>query len=586
MTQPRNGSFPILFFSLLLFWIGIIEQVNAYQDKSAPKVQLIDLFYQAISSDDGLPESSEFREIALLNYDLEEISPQAIIDRYPEARQYLVRDSMMTIPRAAEFQGFIEDFAIKDAQIEIRNFIFEEGVTFNLNLYADLESEVFNASGLLFEHCEFKDTFMIWFSNFKIDVIKNRISRLFFINETLVAPVINLIDNDIDYLQFWTAAPRQIVVGGNRIGYMEVDLTSAISMQILANTFIGLTNVKDDWRSYIRSREASMLFALGKINKDDITAYERPQKNKLLHINSTERVISDLKIIENQFLDSTGTKPVILAQQSVKLEIIDNNFEVPLILYPSVSIEFIMEGNTYSKVNMSAAMPETPQNLVRVNWKELKDKLYYQRDENSPAYYAQSDEELADTKDFFSLIGGYSRLLEVYKSYGNLQDANDVFLDMKEIHTRRYNYLYRTEGGTTNFFQLNLNRLLSVYTRHGTDPAQAMTASLWIVIFFSIVYFFYPSDWDTRSKSVLLADFRKFRESNEHGYLQPFLKLFKGVIKSFFNAITLSVNSFVTLGFGTIPTRGLAKYICIFQGFLGWFLLSIFIVALINQILI
>jgi hypothetical protein len=60
----------------------------------------------------------------------------------------------------------------------------------------------------------------------------------------------------------------------------------------------------------------------------------------------------------------------------------------------------------------------------------------------------------------------------------------------------------------------------------------------------------------------------------------------EGLITSFFNAITLSVNSFVTLGFGTIPTRGLAKYICIFQGFLGWFLLSIFIVALINQILI
>jgi hypothetical protein len=37
------------------------------------------------------------------------------------------------------------------------------------------------------------------------------------------------------------------------------------------------------------------------------------------------------------------------------------------------------------------------------------------------------------------------------------------------------------------------------------------------------------------------------------------------------------------LGFGNIPTKGVARYICIIQGFIGWFLLSIFTVALINQ---
>ena len=58
-----------------------------------------------------------------------------------------------------------------------------------------------------------------------------------------------------------------------------------------------------------------------------------------------------------------------------------------------------------------------------------------------------------------------------------------------------------------------------------------------------------------------------------------------GFLISLLNALTLSLNSFVTLGFGNIPTRGLARYICIIQGFIGWFLLSIFTVALINQVL-
>ena len=51
------------------------------------------------------------------------------------------------------------------------------------------------------------------------------------------------------------------------------------------------------------------------------------------------------------------------------------------------------------------------------------------------------------------------------------------------------------------------------------------------------------------------------------------------------NAVTLSLNAFSTLGFGEIPTKGLARYVTIIQGFIGWFLLSIFLVSLIGQIL-
>ena len=49
------------------------------------------------------------------------------------------------------------------------------------------------------------------------------------------------------------------------------------------------------------------------------------------------------------------------------------------------------------------------------------------------------------------------------------------------------------------------------------------------------------------------------------------------------NSITLSINVFSTLGFGNIPVKGFTKYIAIIQGFLGWFLLSIFLVSVLNQ---
>ncbi len=51
------------------------------------------------------------------------------------------------------------------------------------------------------------------------------------------------------------------------------------------------------------------------------------------------------------------------------------------------------------------------------------------------------------------------------------------------------------------------------------------------------------------------------------------------------NAFALSVNAFVTLGYGEIQAIGIARYLAVCEGALGWFLLSIFSVSLISQIL-
>jgi hypothetical protein len=51
------------------------------------------------------------------------------------------------------------------------------------------------------------------------------------------------------------------------------------------------------------------------------------------------------------------------------------------------------------------------------------------------------------------------------------------------------------------------------------------------------------------------------------------------------NALMLSINTFTTLGFGEIPMKGLPRYLAIIQGFIGWFMLTIFSVSLISQIL-
>jgi hypothetical protein len=58
-----------------------------------------------------------------------------------------------------------------------------------------------------------------------------------------------------------------------------------------------------------------------------------------------------------------------------------------------------------------------------------------------------------------------------------------------------------------------------------------------------------------------------------------------GIIMRAVNSFALSLNAFVTLGYGEIEAKGVARYFCVVEGLIGWFLLSIFSVSLISQIL-
>lgn len=61
--------------------------------------------------------------------------------------------------------------------------------------------------------------------------------------------------------------------------------------------------------------------------------------------------------------------------------------------------------------------------------------------------------------------------------------------------------------------------------------------------------------------------------------------LISSLIMKVLNALMLSINTFTTLGFGEIPTRGIGRYAAIIEGFVGWFLLTLFSVSLITQLL-
>lgn len=63
------------------------------------------------------------------------------------------------------------------------------------------------------------------------------------------------------------------------------------------------------------------------------------------------------------------------------------------------------------------------------------------------------------------------------------------------------------------------------------------------------------------------------------------LYLASKLVSILLNSLTLSVNSFTTLGFGEIPIKGIGRYLAILEGFIGWIFLTLFSVTLISQIL-
>ncbi len=276
-----------------------------------------------------------------------------------------------------------------------------------------------------------------------------------------------------------------------------------------------------------------------------------------------------------------------ISSSSKETIIEDNVFDTDI--QASISQSSVtLSGNTFNrKLGLDLSKIEESVFIDTKSLKNLDFGLFIDKQisQNSQWQYydGSTPEDIRDEKTFKHYFRVYKILYDYFRLIGDIQSANKAYVKIRELEGRAINYDYDNHPSFKTFFSLTLNWLLKTYTAYGTDPARAILISFYIVLLFGVFYFFFPSDWDITSKSMLIQKFRDFIEKNEKGHVKPFFQLVLGFLVSLINAVTLSLNAFTTLGFGNIPTHGLARYVCVFQGFIGWFLLSIFTVALINQ---
>lgn len=309
-------------------------------------------------------------------------------------------------------------------------------------------------------------------------------------------------------------------------------------------------------------------------------------------------------------------------------------------------------------------------NFFREYEKELElrsDTATYWSNHNTQKFYR--DTAMFQIKSAYHLeLAARGKFYNHYKNLFNRANANDVYVDLKNIETKRLSVEHTSNPSFNTFFTLKINQFLKVFSDYGTRPSKSIIFSIYIICVFALIYFIFPNSWSQNSKHSIVRRFNffskyfrssdgmnkiylesknnelsryiDFKEQIESSSLElpPFfvkwarpiykIGLFQSKIQCYIfektnllqgtwldtpkkerkfkalltgsyliiflvydliirllDALALSVNTFTTLGFGEIPIKGVPRYLAILQGFIGWFMLTIFSVSLISQIL-
>jgi hypothetical protein len=267
-----------------------------------------------------------------------------------------------------------------------------------------------------------------------------------------------------------------------------------------------------------------------------------------------------------QLLRSTFNGGVALVGDGDRItwNLVDNNFG------STISIDLMAEIGPASYLGFAEVYRQRPLGFR------------YTTKEEQEIFFDGSGDQIGDDRRYSMLLRLHKMFHDFYLKGGDIQTANFLYTRIKDLETRHLQHRNRQSPSFDLSIRIGLNKLLKFYTRYGTDPARAIIISIWVIFGFGLFYLFFPSSWDVTSKSKLLRDFSNLKNVSSGRY-RTFIGLLTSATIAFLNAITLSLNSFVTLGFGEIPTRGVARYVTIAEGFLGWFLLTLFSVALISQ---
>ena len=284
-------------------------------------------------------------------------------------------------------------------------------------------------------------------------------------------------------------------------------------------------------------------------------------------------------------------------------------------------------------------------------------------------YQAKTKKQLSNTLDYNDLMSAYSKFNAMYHGRGDIVSANESYVEIKTIETRRQAYMQEVSPSLNNLINYKLNVFLSYFSDFATNPGKSLIQSIWVILFFTFLYMITYSGWDGMNYKYYVTQFKQFteyivtdkpidevfKEKNDENageeeifsyylkngkkvpkvlrlfgkplhlfgryktkFIPAMLKLFdfqpkkwediKGfkklwsgivillisflfivyvIVVKFINSLIISLNCFIVIGFGALPEQdnSIAMYLSIIEGIIGWFLLTIFSITLLSQVL-
>tara|TARA_R110002072_G_scaffold302762_1_gene488554 strand:- start:1004 stop:2731 length:1728 start_codon:yes stop_codon:yes gene_type:complete len=371
------------------------------------------------------------------------------------------------------------------------------------------------------------------------------------------------------------------------------------------------------------------------------------------------------------YIFNSNVNTLVFASGDAK-ELVVKNSSINVVVLQGAIIESVAHfvNNKIDEIDISGA--KLPDNNTYISFDQISKKLFvniYSIDYPNGKKYEVSDTMDFEMKEHYDLlIASYTLLLNSYQNIGEQDSYNACYIEMKNIQTRRLEYLYTKSPTFKGFFTWKINQFLKIFSGYGTEPARAVIFSMYVIFLFAFIYLLFPNSWDSHGRKRImdryaffftymnkksgihevylenqkpeLLEFEDFKtlvdkqgKSVPKFFTATALPLYKWAISGtklsasilkrvdimkgtwsdlpkskriwksilligaftiaviydifikMLNALMLSINTFTTLGFGEIPIKGLPRYLAIIQGFIGWFMLTIFSVSLISQLL-
>jgi len=493
-------------------------------------------------------------------------------------------------------------------------------LSIHVNAHLPIESRVFR---LHFKNCVFPNFIhfvhhnytMLTFENctFYDDIHINdcELGKLSFSNCTFKGKKLELLRNDISgNVSFTNNSFQELNFFGMRenvlVGELLLDenkCSQELDVWLKDNSFSNrLAFIESDfWLVTLQDND---------FYSTEADTHDNTYRGEEFKVTSNERLIflnshsgnefpTSFYLLNNNFESETGTEELILGGTFTDILFLENDINWRVELSNStVEKSFWIESNVFnSDICIDSFI--FSEMLNSVSWEQLEgfkiSTFLYNGEYSSPKQYGRitglpivmkgkhADMGKPQAKH---LIRSYKTIYDICKKNGDIESANGCYAEMKQVETRRWKYLFEQNKTFESFFRWQLNSFLSYFTDYGTNPAKAVIKSGWVILLFAIFYLFFPSDWDVSNRSQLLSKVKDLASKNrEKSYIATLAFVAYSAFIHILNTLTLSLNAFTTLGFGDIPTHGAARYVTIVQGFIGWFLLTIFSVSLINQVL-